>query len=300
MGSHMLIRGVILCLVFYEVTCTKHIQAEFDYGDYVDTYAWDPWQASIAKVGKMDGAAFERPTEMPPLEKPAAKILNNFAFKLFNAIATENSTENEVFSPLSIFTTLATLRPGLNGNSLLQLDDVTGLDTIEERDMNDMYDVVFERSTSHKIKQANRIYVDRSVKLAKKFKKELKNLKLGQARRLNFRREAEQSRRKINKYVRKRTKRLIEELVPEGAVSPSTVMYLVNAIYLKAKWSIGFSKSHTKMRRFKISDSESRKVPTMWNPNAFCTHINNRRLQASLTVLSLGENLSMVFMTPKQ
>ncbi|XP_078491978.1 leukocyte elastase inhibitor A [Ciona intestinalis] len=245
----------------------------------------------------MDGLTIDR-VELPPVEKPAARLVNNLAFKLLNEISSDNEGSNVVFSPLSIFTTLATLRPALNGTSLEELNDVTGLDTIGESDMNDMYDVIFKKSWSYKLKQASRIYVDRRVKLSRSYRTDLKRMKISRARRLDFRGAAEESRNKINKYVKKRTKKLIKELVPVGAISPTTMVYLVNAIYLKAEWDRPFAKSLTRMRRFRVSKNELIRVETMANHHTFCTRVNNRDLQASVTVLGLGGRFSFVFMSP--
>nr|XP_026692527.1 serine protease inhibitor isoform X2 [Ciona intestinalis] len=244
----------------------------------------------------MDGLTIDQ-VELPPFEKPAARLVNNFAFKLLNEIASDNE-DNVVFSPLSIFTSLATLRPALNGTSLEQLNDVTGLDTIRESDMNDMYDGIFKKSSSYKLKQASRIYVDRGIRLSRSYRTDLYRMKISRARRLDFRRAPEESRNKINKYVKKRTRKLIKELVPVGAISSATMMYLVNAIYLKAKWDIPFQKSLTRMRRFRVSNNESIRVETMISKNTFCTRVNNRDLQASVTVLSLGGSFSFVIMSP--
>uniref|UniRef100_H2Y178 Serpin domain-containing protein n=1 Tax=Ciona intestinalis TaxID=7719 RepID=H2Y178_CIOIN len=252
------------------------------------------------KIGKMDGLTIDQ-VELPPFEKPAARLVNNFAFKLLNEIASDNE-DNVVFSPLSIFTSLATLRPALNGTSLEQLNDVTGLDTIRESDMNDMYDGIFKKSSSYKLKQASRIYVDRGIRLSRSYRTDLYRMKISRARRLDFRRAPEESRNKINKYVKKRTRKLIKELVPVGAISSATMMYLVNAIYLKAKWDIPFQKSLTRMRRFRVSNNESIRVETMISKNTFCTRYSAEwACQVMQQTYKRGEHIysfSFVIMSP--
>lgn len=60
-----------------------------------------------------------------------------------------------------------------------------------------------------------------------------------------FRTDPEAARRAINADVAETTRDLIEELVPEGAVSSDTVASLVNALYLKVGWRNRFAEHAT-------------------------------------------------------
>lgn len=62
---------------------------------------------------------------------------------------------------------------------------------------------------------------------------------------LDFTNETEQSRGIINDWVGDRTGGLIPELLPEGFISPQTVLVLTDAIYFAADWATPFGKYGT-------------------------------------------------------
>jgi len=58
---------------------------------------------------------------------------------------------------------------------------------------------------------------------------------------MNFRGSPEASRQVINGWVADQTRDRIPELIPEGAITPETLLTLVNAIYFNASWQYAFS-----------------------------------------------------------
>jgi serine protease inhibitor len=66
---------------------------------------------------------------------------------------------------------------------------------------------------------------------------------------------------KINGWVKDKTKGLITEIIDH--VSPMDMMFLVNAVYFKGKWSQPFDKALTKPGDFTISGGKSASVPMM-------------------------------------
>lgn len=62
---------------------------------------------------------------------------------------------------------------------------------------------------------------------------------------LPLQQDPEGSRDVINAYVAERTQDLIPELLPEGFITPDSVMVLVNALYLQADWQMPFGKYPT-------------------------------------------------------
>jgi serine protease inhibitor len=78
----------------------------------------------------------------------------------------------------------------------------------------------------------------------------------------DFAGDAEGVRQTINAEVAKATRELIRDLLPAGAVAPSTSAILVNALYLKAAWLIPFGRRDTVPAPFH-GPSGRRRVPTM-------------------------------------
>ncbi|CAK8692768.1 unnamed protein product [Clavelina lepadiformis] len=230
---------------------------------------------------------------------PAARSLQDFAFDIFNSIeGLKPNQDNTVISPLSIYSALSMLKQGLSGNSLTQVDDVINRHSASDADVSRMHEAIFSKQARQLLRHASRVYFDNSIKLRKSYKKSLKRLNFAQARKTDFGRNAEKSRVKMNKYVKNRTKKLIRDFVPEGGVSSATKVYLLNALYLKAKWNFRFSS--TKPRRFRVNAQETISVPTMTAKYSICTNQEDKVLNAKITVLALGDDLSMIIAMPKQ
>ena len=78
----------------------------------------------------------------------------------------------------------------------------------------------------------------------------------------DFAGDAEGARRAINADVAKTTRELVRDLLPAGALTPTTAAVLVNALYLKAAWRIPFGRHDTAPAPFH-GPSGRRRVPTM-------------------------------------
>ena len=80
---------------------------------------------------------------------------------------------------------------------------------------------------------------------------------------LDFARNASGATRHINLWVEEKTRRRICNLIPDGALGNLTRLVLVNALYLKAPWTMEFSESATQLRQFYLEGSRPIAVPTM-------------------------------------
>ena len=84
----------------------------------------------------------------------------------------------------------------------------------------------------------------------------------------DFERAAEAARAEINAWVSGQTAGRIPELLGPGGVDPSTRLMLVNAVYLKARWLVPFTKQSTFPEVFHAPGGTV-KVPTMHRTGAF-------------------------------
>lgn len=80
---------------------------------------------------------------------------------------------------------------------------------------------------------------------------------------VDFIRDAEGSRARINAAVSEQTERRIPELIPAGAVNSDTRLVLTNAVYFKASWADHFERSATAPAAFHRTDGSSPSVPFM-------------------------------------
>ena len=66
-----------------------------------------------------------------------------------------------------------------------------------------------------------------------------------EVRRADFRRASEESRVRINDWVADETEARIKDLIPPGAIEPTTRLVLANAIYFNAAWQLPFDERAT-------------------------------------------------------
>lgn len=80
---------------------------------------------------------------------------------------------------------------------------------------------------------------------------------------LDFSTAPEESRVTINDWVSDETEGRIEDLIPQGGLTPLTRLVLTNAIYFNAAWSEPFDESRTRDEPFNLLDGSQVAVPMM-------------------------------------
>ena len=83
---------------------------------------------------------------------------------------------------------------------------------------------------------------------------------------VDFKQNFESVRLRINRWVEQQTNDLIKDLIPQGKLSGSTRLVLVNAIYFKGDWSVPFETYHTKDLDYTLSDGRKVKQAIMHAP----------------------------------
>jgi len=123
----------------------------------------------------------------------------------------------------------------------------------------------------------------------------------GKITNLDFKKEAEKSRKIINNWVEDQTNNQIKDLIPPRVLNPRTRLVLTNAIYFKGTWLKQFDKKNTKEQDFRISPGDTVKVPMM-SLTGEETEFNYAKTE-ELQILELpydGEELSMLILLPKE
>ncbi|CAG0924355.1 unnamed protein product [Notodromas monacha] len=155
---------------------------------------------------------------------------------------------------------------------------------------------------SFTLDSANRIYFESS--LSQYLNGETAELLKDEIRVVDFRSQAEVTRGKINDWVSRVTRGKIPELLSSDAVSPATIMALVNAAYFKGKWLNQFAAEDTDPATF-ILDNAARDmitVPTMKLRDALLPVGVSETLKATVVELPYasgdGNDLSMYVIVP--
>ncbi|XP_039778376.1 serpin-Z2B-like [Panicum virgatum] len=149
----------------------------------------------------------------------AASSLAAFALRLakhLSDVEGGGGGQNLVFSPLSIYATLALMSAGARGTTLNEVLAVLGSASRDE--IAEFVSAVVERA-----------FANRSS-------------------------PPEEATKKINRWVSKATKHLTTSILPQGSVRSNTALVLANAIYFKGRWSMSFAKKDTETRPFQQLD----------------------------------------------
>ncbi|HEY3143883.1 MAG TPA: serpin family protein [Acidimicrobiales bacterium] len=107
------------------------------------------------------------------------------------------------------------------------------------------------------------------------------------------------SREAINAWVADITRDRIPELVPDGMITPQTVVMLVNAIYLKAGWDTPFTEDLTSDQPFHLADGSSVDVPMM-NDSSLHTSASTGAGYSAVELPYKGGDLSMTVIVPDE
>ncbi|MBR5688832.1 MAG: serpin family protein, partial [Prevotella sp.] len=202
-----------------------------------------------------------RRIELTPAEQTMVNQGNDFAFKLFRQMSSENS---EIVSPISITYALGMLNNGATGETQEQINKVLGFSETGPDGINAFCRKMLTEAPAldklTKVMIANTIYMNKGYQLKSDFISKAKTYYDAEPETRDF--NDGKTREVINKWGNDHTEGMIPEVLKEGEFDPSAVSYLLNAIYFKGAWAEKFDKDNTKNEMFKGYNSTTQ-VPMM-------------------------------------
>jgi serine protease inhibitor len=116
----------------------------------------------------------------------------------------------------------------------------------------------------YEIRVANALWAEKTHPFKQSYLDTIHKLyETGGAFPVDFIKDSEGARKRINSWVEKQTRDRIKNLIPAKAVDEDTRLVITNAIYFKGQWSDPFKTAQTKTRQFTLADGEKVKTPTM-------------------------------------
>ncbi len=199
-------------------------------------------------------ADFKAPTyiELTDEEKTYVEKNNDFAFRLFNKVRTN---ESNVLSPLSITYALGMLNNGAVGQTQQEIYNVLGFDNAEAQNefclkmINQLATAGWMDETT-KSRISNTIFVNQGqgYQLQYDFTHAVNQYYYAYPQNRNF--NDGETLDVINKWASDHTDKMIEKILDEGEFDPSAVSYLLNAIYFKGRWMFPFDAAKTQEESF--------------------------------------------------
>ncbi|MFH1307669.1 MAG: serpin family protein [archaeon] len=172
---------------------------------------------------------------------------------------------NVPISPLSVRTALSMLYEGAKGDTAKQIADVAFIPEdpyLRHEGFKQLISILNPVSEQYKLRCANGVWFDNKYSILPDFKDNLGNYR-AQVENVDFERNYEVQRARINHWVSDQTEGKIPELFSAGSMNPLTVLVLANALYFKAPWENKFNPEHTRKEKFTLSGGERVEVDMM-------------------------------------
>ncbi|MBO4599197.1 MAG: serpin family protein [Bacteroidales bacterium] len=193
-----------------------------------------------------------------------AQRLNDFALRLFDVIRQDG--KSLVFSPLSLGYALGMAALACDGTPLAELNAMLGLEADDTSTLHDLYATLMQylpaADPNVSINVANAFYLNAArtdVKLNPDYRQALITNYLADCEALDFYEQA--SLDYINDWCNRQTNGFIPEVLKE--LNPTSISYLLNALYFKADWTCPFGTDFTREKDFIREDGKTVKVKMM-------------------------------------
>uniref|UniRef100_G1PJ51 Serpin B12 n=1 Tax=Myotis lucifugus TaxID=59463 RepID=G1PJ51_MYOLU len=216
---------------------------------------------------------------------------SKFSFDLFKEISKNDGAKNIFFCPLSLSAALGMVRLGARSDSAHQIDRVLHFDEVSQektkapdpclkykeqkvessKDENELLSCYFGQLLSkldriksdYTLSIANRLYGEQEFPICPEYLDDVIQFYHTTIESVDFRKDTEKSRQKINFWVESQSQGKIKELFSKNAINNGTVLVLVNAVYFKAKWEKYFEVKNTVDVPFSLSENEKKTVKMM-------------------------------------
>ena len=173
----------------------------------------------------------------------------DFSLALYHEL---ERTGNLFFSPFSVRIALAMALAGARGETAEQMRRALRFESSEAgRALSEMAKWLSPHAhATYELAIANAIWGQDGGLLRNEFRDLIVQVYAGEVNLVDFIRESESVRRRINESVEEKTKTKIRELIPAGGVDARTRLVIVNAVYFKGGWELVFEKDETRHKPF--------------------------------------------------
>lgn len=197
-----------------------------------------------------------------------ARSNNDFAIDLYKVLG-QKERGNLFFSPYSAFSALLMTYAGAEGKTREQMRRVLRLlisDKALQAEFSQLLQSLRKARQDADFVVGNAVWAQRSVDafaIDPAFVRLIETVYDGQVTVLDFIGQPEKARELINRWVAKKTKGKIKDLLPPGSITPAVRLVLTNAIYFKGQWLYKFDKKRTAQKPFFLKPGTQISAPMM-------------------------------------
>ncbi|WP_442936929.1 serpin family protein [Nostoc sp.] len=243
-----------------------------------------------------------------PLQKETAKTdikivasSNKFGFKLFSEVQKADKGEKNVFiSPSSVAIALAMTYNGASGTTQLAIAKTLELQGMNLLEINSSYAASLKQLLDNsdpkvQLNIANSLWANKNFSFQPDFLQRVQYFYKAKVSNLNFQDPAAAN--IINKWVKDNTNGKIDKIIEK--IEPSQVLFLINAIYFKGKWSQEFNKNQTAQYPFYRTSGRPKQHPMM-SQNGNYRYYESQQFQAVSLPYGKDGKFSFYIFLPKQ
>jgi serpin B len=258
--------------------------------------------SAVLLLSCIASAAFSQ--EKPGTPTDAARTLarggNAFALNMYRQLC---SAEGNLFlSPHSIRTALAMTYTGARGQTAAQMKTALEFSLDGDELHKAFADTIAALNTtadsSHEMNIANSLWADTTRTFQQPFIDINKKYYSAGLEQVDFIRNSENARIKINIWVEKQTQQKIKDLIPPGGVTADTRLTLVNAVYFKGRWAEAFDTKLTHTEPFYCAEGRTLEAPLMTFSEPKSLPFFAGEGVKVLELDYLGDNVSMIIVLP--
>lgn len=232
-----------------------------------------------------------------PAVNQAISANTQFGFKLFSELLRQNSSSNVFISPTSVAIALAMLYNGASGETQQAMAQTLELQGISLQDINTgnaaLLSALTNPDANVQMTIANSLWAKQEYPFRQDFLQRNQSFYKAQVTNLDF--AAPEATNTINEWVNHNTNGRIEQIVDR--INPQDVMFLINAIYFKGRWTDEFDLNQTTNEPF-LTNSGSTQLPMMSQTGRY-RYYENEQFQAVSLPYGTGR-LSLYVFLPRE
>lgn len=235
------------------------------------------------------------------IEAAQLKLDQEFAFEFFAHVFSEEKNEEEknfMISPFSLSMALAMTWNGSDNETKTAIQNTLKLGDMSDKEVNEYFQKLKENfgktDPSTQLAIANSIWTNKNIEILPNFVSLNKKYFNSTVEAVQFGDPMVTER--INDWAKDNTKGLIKKVIDK--TTPTDLMYLLNALYFKGKWTSEFDAKNTTKMNFYNQKGNSVKVDMMHQKEHF-NYASDETMQ--MVQLPYGNNsFSMMVLLPSQ
>lgn len=235
----------------------------------------------------------------PVVDSKVARANTKFGFKLFSEILKQDSSKNIFISPASVAITLAMTYNGASGKTQQAMAKTLELQAINLQELNSANSAALAalKNTDSQVELniANSLWANQEYLIKQDFFQKTQEFYKAKVTNLDFSDRTAPT--IINDWVKQSTQGKIAQIIDN--IGSKDVLFLINAIYFKGKWTTQFDVNQTTDFPFYLAAGNQKQHPMMSQKGKY-KYYENENFQAINLPYGQNEKFSLYIFLPNQ